>query len=895
MAKDVERMVVELSADIGRLERGMKAGQAIVQRQTRAIERSFEQMNRRTTRSVSDMGEGIRNTIAGIALGAAVREVQQYADAWTRMGNPLRAAGLDQAQVNDRMEELVAISLRSRSSLEGTVTLYNRLIAASGELGVSQERVARVVETVNKALATSNLSASERSSAVTQLAQGLGSGNLAGDELRAIRENSQVLAQAIADEFDTTIGKLKELGAEGKLTAAGVFSALENAQAGVDAAFARTTATIGDSFTNLQTRAMQYVGSLDEATGASEKFASLVGFVANNLEAFGDAAVVAATVVGGVLAGRAMAAAFVSFRTLQAQILITNAQLAAFEIRAGLATGALGRMSVAGVAGGASMRALSGAMAFFGGPIGLSITAVAAAIALVATETAAANEATRRYTDIVKENAAALAEAADVTNEVGTGSASAVGGVDALCDATGRLTDETWRLVDAQKEAIRTRIANAIDAIDEERRTIQNPSLLRRGTRAAGLAMGGPTAAAVNREIAIENARLRGLTDDRAALMARYMDISLNNERTEGGGARRGGGSDTGAGGGRRGRQGPSPEELAAMRTALALQGELDHARARGDEATERRIQRELDINALTEQMTRAQIANARALATEQIDSVIAAENVQKEIDNLLKQSERRNEARLAAEQALTEEMDRQLQVQIDLARIEGNEAVVLMLERELRLRREIANLGPNADPATVERIRGDNAMLNRAEDRAIAEDRGRDAARTFIDIVRADDIGTEIGNRFRQAAWDGLENLLAKAWSSIVGGAGGQGGGLESLITSAIGGFFGGRRALGGPVQAGKFYRVNENTPNSEWFAPRSDGWVGNVKSPRGSGRMVQNVNVTYELSLAGANGDAAIYANVRQLLRQSQAQTVAIVRAGASSAQLEDQLLKQ
>jgi hypothetical protein len=114
------------------------------------------------------------------------------------------------------------------------------------------------------------------------------------------------------------------------------------------------------------------------------------------------------------------------------------------------------------------------------------------------------------------------------------------------------------------------------------------------------------------------------------------------------------------------------------------------------------------------------------------------------------------------------------------------------------------------------------------------------------------------------------------------------------NAIGSAIGGLFGGGRALGGPVKAGVAYRVNENTPNSEIFVPQRDGWVGNVKAPRGSGRTVTNVSVENNLYLDGANGDAVIYANVRRMLDQSQRQTIAAVKAGAPSAQLERQLLK-
>ena len=288
--KDVSRLVLELSADVSKLSSGLQRGQRISEQRTAAIARAYDQMEKRTSRSTSNMGMNIQRTIGGLALAAAAREVQQYADTWTRATNQLMAAGNSQEQAGAKLNDLTEIALRSRSSLEGTITLYNRLIATSGDLGVSQQRVARVVETVNKALATSNMSGGERQSAITQLAQGLGSGTLAGDELKAIRENSQALSQAIADEFGVSIGELKKLGEEGKLTSAKVFAALENATANVETAFGRTRATIDDSFTNLQTKVTQYVGQLDAATDASARTAEVIAFVADHLDDIAKAA-----------------------------------------------------------------------------------------------------------------------------------------------------------------------------------------------------------------------------------------------------------------------------------------------------------------------------------------------------------------------------------------------------------------------------------------------------------------------------------------------------------------------------------------------------------------------------------------------------------------------------
>lgn len=809
MAKDVERLVLELSADVSRLERGMRQGQRIAEGRTRAIEKSFERMNQRTTRSVSDMGAGIQTALASIAVGAATREVQQYADAWTRMSNPLRAAGMGQAEVNAQMDELVGISLRSRSSLESTATLYNRLTASSEELGVSQERVARVTETVNKALATSNLSASERASAVTQLAQGLGSGTLAGDELKAIRENSIVLAQAIADEFDTTIGGLKKLGAEGELTSIRVFRAIENAQAGTDAAFARTTATISDAFTNLQTRTTQFIGNLDASTGASAKFSAVVEFVANNLDEIATAAGYVAVAVG---TGYATAMAIAGVKTA-----LATASNLAYQV-------SLIRMMAAQTGATAAQVALNGAMA--ANPVGLVVVAVAA----LATGLVALNQrygesavAARRLDDAVTATDKALGEyetaaraAANATaenrKEMNLAAAAALNEARSRVTATNVLYEELRVRAALRAEAARVAEAQA-------------------SGRGAGLSgpsyspgLGAGTSDLASRRADAQEAAAKVAADAARARLEGIIAEAARGFPTGGGGGGGGGGAASTGG-----------------RAASAVSDEAQRVKDLRDEVDRLAY----DILSETEKAA-VDLAKVR-------DTLRAA----------------------VAERMLTPGQ---------AAALEGGYAAQGMTLPDR------PTLNPLDDNARyiAEQLRGGRKAQNER-----FEEQGRDMARAFVDILAADDIGTEIGNRFKLAAFDGIEKVLGNLFSQLFAQqAGGGGGNIFATIASAI---FGGNRALGGPVKAGMAYRVNENTPNSEIFVPNRDGWVGNMKQPRGGARAVQNITVRNELYLAGANGDSVIYGNVRAMLAASQRQTVAAIKAGAPSAQLEQTLLRE
>src|SRR5690606_16347336 len=154
---------------------------------------------------------------------------------------------------------------------------------ALNQLGAAEADIGRAVEITNMAFKAGGAAVSEQNAAILQLSQALGAGLLQGDELRSVRENAPVIAKAVADEFDTTIAGLKKLGSEGKLVTERVFQAILKGGEDIEKQFDRTNATIGDSFNNLRTRMIEYVGNTDQATGASKVLSGIINLLANNL------------------------------------------------------------------------------------------------------------------------------------------------------------------------------------------------------------------------------------------------------------------------------------------------------------------------------------------------------------------------------------------------------------------------------------------------------------------------------------------------------------------------------------------------------------------------------------------------------------------------------------
>lgn len=286
---DIERLVVQLSADFRQFQNAMNRNVGIVNRNAQAIESRFQKMNQNISASFRNI---LLGSAAGVGTALSVSEVAGYADAWTEAGNKINAAAQSMGVSARPLSELNRGAIEARASITDYADLYARVLRSSSNVAKNEQEIATATSTVAKAFKAGGASAQEQAAGIMQLGQALGSGVLQGDELRSLRENAPILADAIAKEFKTTIAGLKELGAEGKLTSDRVFKAILAAQKPIEAQFQATNATIGDSFTRLKNEITQYVGSADSSVGASGKIGDVMGLLSDNIGAVADAVIV---------------------------------------------------------------------------------------------------------------------------------------------------------------------------------------------------------------------------------------------------------------------------------------------------------------------------------------------------------------------------------------------------------------------------------------------------------------------------------------------------------------------------------------------------------------------------------------------------------------------------
>lgn len=195
----------------------------------------------------------------------------------------------------------------------------------------SSEEVVAFADLIQKQMTIAGASTQEAANAELQLSQALGSGVLRGDELNSIFEQAPNLIQNIADYLDVPIGKIREMAADGELSADVVKAAIFSAADDINSKFNEMPMTWGQIWQSMQNTALiafqpvlQRLNDLANSEafqtfiqGAIEAMATLANILLNIFELVGtvggfiaDNWSVISPIIYGVIAALAVYAAY---------------------------------------------------------------------------------------------------------------------------------------------------------------------------------------------------------------------------------------------------------------------------------------------------------------------------------------------------------------------------------------------------------------------------------------------------------------------------------------------------------------------------------------------------------------------------------------------------------
>lgn len=202
-------------------------------------------------------------------------------------GDKGKATALDEA--------IYQAALRSRGDYATIADSVSKIGLQAQEAFPNPREIVPFVENIQKLFTIGGTGAQEQQNALLQLTQALGSGRLQGDELRSISEAAPLLNQAIANYMGVSIGEIKQLGAEGKITAEIIKNAILSATEDINRDFAKLDMRWQDIWTDIGNRSDR----------AFKPFYSQLAALANSKSAkvFADSMVAGASITANVLSG----------------------------------------------------------------------------------------------------------------------------------------------------------------------------------------------------------------------------------------------------------------------------------------------------------------------------------------------------------------------------------------------------------------------------------------------------------------------------------------------------------------------------------------------------------------------------------------------------------------
>lgn len=355
-----------------------------------------------------------------------------------------------------------------------------------------------------------------------------------------------------------------------------------------------------------------------------------------------------------------------------------------------------------------------------------------------------------------------------------------------------------------------------------------------------------------------------------------------------------------GAGGGS-GRSGAAAaERLAERREALALELAIAQARATGDEASIKAAEERQTLAQLTADYSEAGYADANAKALEHLALLNQAEvlveeraKAEEQVDKIIENRKRQLEREADYQRLLNDQLLDALQVEAQLASLRGEEGAIRDAERRLYVEQRTNELLALRLSLTKEeaaaKAGSEFDSFQSAERSGQMRDEFRSAFSNGIRAAIDGDLGgffDGLADRFTSRMLDNLADDLFDLLSNV---GGDKKGGVLGTIASGIGSLFsGGARATGGPVTAGRPYKINHNNPQSEWFVPGMNGSVltnGQMRGLETGGVRVGGGSLSVNVDVSGANGDEAVARIARQAAAEGTAQAIAQSRMDAAN----------
>ena len=299
-------------------------------------------------------GNKLLSTIKKVALAvggiSAIKGLLNLSDEMTNNKARLNLIVDDGGSVEALQNKIFVSAMNARASYQTTTDIITKLGLQAGKAFKGNDELIAFAEQLNKTFAISGTEATGIESTMYNLTQALSTGVLRGQDLNAVFSNAPQIVQNIADYLNVPIGKIRDMAADGKISAQIVKNAMLKAADETNAKFNKMPMTWNQVFTKMKNIAIK---SLDPVLNK-------INALANNQQVqemfnmFINGASLAAQAILNLIEGISWLLSVLE--PVAPVILGLVGAYVGFNIVSMIASGLLGMLSIAhGIAGAAEM------------------------------------------------------------------------------------------------------------------------------------------------------------------------------------------------------------------------------------------------------------------------------------------------------------------------------------------------------------------------------------------------------------------------------------------------------------------------------------------------------------------------------------------------------------
>ena len=206
-------------------------------------------------------GNKLLSTIKKVALAvggiSAIKGLLNLSDEMTNNKARLNLIVDDGGSVEALQNKIFVSAMNARASYQTTTDIITKLGLQASKAFKGNDELIAFAEQLNKTFAISGTEATGIESTMYNLTQALSTGVLRGQDLNAVFSNAPQIVQNIADYLNVPIGKIRDMAADGKISAQIVKNAMLKAADETNAKFNKMPMTWNQVFTKMKNIAIK--------------------------------------------------------------------------------------------------------------------------------------------------------------------------------------------------------------------------------------------------------------------------------------------------------------------------------------------------------------------------------------------------------------------------------------------------------------------------------------------------------------------------------------------------------------------------------------------------------------------------------------------------------------